>query len=26
VAEQEVVLVEHTVVWLMADGLLPPEP
>lgn len=26
VAGQEVVLVEHTVVWLMEGGLLPPEP
>jgi hypothetical protein len=25
VAEQEVGLVELTVVWLMEDGLLPPE-
>jgi hypothetical protein len=25
VADQEVVLVEHTVVWLMEGGLLPPE-
>lgn len=25
VAEQEVVLVDHTVVWLMEGGLLPPE-
>jgi hypothetical protein len=26
VGGQEVVLVEHTVVWLMEGGLLPPEP
>lgn len=26
VARQDVVLVEHTVVWLMEGGLLPPEP
>lgn len=26
VAEQEVVLVEHTVVWLMEGSLLPPNP
>jgi hypothetical protein len=26
VANQEVVLVEHTVVWLMEGGLLPPGP
>jgi hypothetical protein len=25
VAEQELVLVEHSVVWLMEGGLLPPE-
>jgi hypothetical protein len=26
VANQEVVLVEHTAVWLMEGGLLPPGP
>jgi hypothetical protein len=26
VANQEVVLVEHTAVWLMEGGLLPPKP